>query len=303
MAFVETRVNDGLIIYGTDGGAEYSTDIVTLNSGFEQRNQNWINGRGQWNLGDRVVVQSEADTLNAFFRARKGRAVGFRFKDWLDYQDGGHGILATTSTSNTPANPGTGNGNSVYQMYKSYLSGGAYDYRQIRKPVAGTIKVYRNGTLATAGTANGNYAIDTTTGLITWVNDSVIVVTGITQANPGVVTTFTAHGLTTGQQVMITGIGGMTQVNNILHTVSVIDSTHFSIENTSAYTAFTSGGLMQKFPQLSDTLTWTGEFDVPVRFDTDKFLARFDNANITSPGVVAGGYYYIARLPIVEIRV
>lgn len=303
MAFVETRVNDGLIIYGTDGGAEYSTDIVTLNSGFEQRNQNWINGRGQWNLGDRVVVQSEADTLNAFFRARKGRAIGFRFKDWLDYQDGGSGILATTSTSNTPTNPGTGNGNSVYQMYKSYLSGGAYDYRQIRKPVAGTVKVYRNGTLATAGGANGNYAIDTTTGLITWVNDLVVSITNITQATNGVVTTATAHGLTTGWQVMMSGVAGMVEVNGILHTVSVLTSTTFSIENTTTYHAYTSGGSVQKFPQTSDALTWTGEFDVPVRFDTDKFLARFDNANITSPGVVAGGYYYIARLPIVEIRV
>jgi uncharacterized protein (TIGR02217 family) len=303
MAFVEVRINDGLILYGTDGGAGYSTDIVTLNSGYESRNSNWVNGRGNWNLGDRVVVQSEADTLNKFFRARKGRAIGFRYKDWMDYQDGGFGVLATTNQTSTPTNVGTGNGNSVYQMYKSYSSGGAYEYRQIRKPVTGTTKIYRNGVLATAGGANGNYSIDTTTGLITFVNDLVVSISAITQATAGVVTTSTAHGLTTGWQVMITGVVGMTQVNGILHTVSVINATQFSIENTTTYTAYTSGGAVQKFPQSGDSLTWTGEFDVPVRFDTDKFSARFDGANISTPGVVAGGYFYVARLPIIEVRV
>lgn len=303
MAFVETRINDGLIIYGSDGGAAYSTDIVTLNSAYEQRNQNWINGRGQWNLGDRVVQQAEADTLNSFFRARKGRAIGFRFRDWMDYQDAGNGILATVNATNTPTNPGTGNGNSVYQMFKSYASGGAYDYRQIRKPVAGIVAILRNGATVTAGTAPGNYAIDTTTGLITFVNDIVVGITSINQAAAGVVLTSAAHGLTTGWQVLISGVLGMTQVNGILHTVTVITATSFSIENTTSYSAYTSGGTVQKFPQTTDTLTWTGQFDVPVRFDTDKFMARFDNANISSPGVVNGGYFYIARLPILEIRV
>jgi len=44
-------------------------------------------------------------------------------------------------------------------------------------------------------------------------------------------------------------------------------------------------------PSGSDTLTWTGEFDVPVRFDTDSFSASYEDLNASS-----------VALPIVEIR-
>jgi len=38
--------------------------------------------------------------------------------------------------------------------------------------------------------------------------------------------------------------------------------------NTTAYGAYTSGGLASKYAQPADALTWSGEFDLPVRFDT-----------------------------------
>jgi uncharacterized protein (TIGR02217 family) len=44
-------------------------------------------------------------------------------------------------------------------------------------------------------------------------------------------------------------------------------------------------------PTTMDTLTWTGEFDVPVRFDTDTFSASYEERNASS-----------VSLPIVEIR-
>lgn len=44
-------------------------------------------------------------------------------------------------------------------------------------------------------------------------------------------------------------------------------------------------------PTSSDALTWTGEFDVPARFDTDAFSASYEELNASS-----------VSLPIVEIR-
>ena len=44
-------------------------------------------------------------------------------------------------------------------------------------------------------------------------------------------------------------------------------------------------------PSLTDTLTWAGQFDVPVRFDTDTFSASYEDQNASS-----------VSLPIVEIR-
>jgi hypothetical protein len=66
------------------------------------------------------------------------------------------------------------------------------------------------------------------------------VVSGVSVANPAVVTTSTAHGLTTGQQVTISGTGGATAVN-ATWTVTVLSGTTFSVpvNNTNAWT---SGG-------------------------------------------------------------
>lgn len=53
-------------------------------------------------------------------------------------------------------------------------------------------------------------------------------ITGITTANPGVVTTSSAHGLTTGAVVGIAGTTGATQANGVW-TVTVLSPTTFSI--------------------------------------------------------------------------
>jgi hypothetical protein len=66
-------------------------------------------------------------------------------------------------------------------------------------------------------------------------------ITGITAANPGVVTTSTAHNFVTGQKVRlrVNANFGMTQANNLVVTVTSLTATTFSIGvDTSAFTAF-----------------------------------------------------------------
>lgn len=65
-------------------------------------------------------------------------------------------------------------------------------------------------------------------------------ISGVSTANPGVVTTSAAHGLTTGQTVVIASVGGATQANGTW-VVTVIDATHFSIPVNVTGT-YTSGG-------------------------------------------------------------
>ncbi len=74
------------IAYGATGGPEYATTVVAMASGFEQRNANWSAARLKWNVASGLKHQAQLNTLIAFFRARKGRAYGFRFKDWTDYR-------------------------------------------------------------------------------------------------------------------------------------------------------------------------------------------------------------------------
>ena len=68
-------------------------------------------------------------------------------------------------------------------------------------------------------------------------------ITGITQANPGVVTV-SAHGMATGARVYIENVVGMTQINGETYTITSLTANTFSIgEDTTAYSAYTSGGV------------------------------------------------------------
>lgn len=81
---------------------------------------------------------------------------------------------------------------------------------------------------------------------ITTITTIKATITAITQANPGEVTA-TAHGLATGDYVLIKSVAGMTEVNDTWFTVTVLDANTFTIGvNTTTYTAYTSGGFAYK---------------------------------------------------------
>lgn len=74
-------------------------------------------------------------------------------------------------------------------------------------------------------------------------------ISSISRANPGVVTTTAPHGFSAGQQIALSGIAGMTELNDTLVAVTPIDATRFSIGvNTSSYDAYTSGGTTAPAP-------------------------------------------------------
>jgi hypothetical protein len=58
------------------------------------------------------------------------------------------------------------------------------------------------------------------------------------------VVTATGHGYTTGDVVMILSVVGMTELNNVIHQITVIDANTYSLNNIDAtgYTAYVSGG-------------------------------------------------------------
>lgn len=68
-------------------------------------------------------------------------------------------------------------------------------------------------------------------------------ITAATQANP-VKLTMTAHGMTTGQYLQVTSIVGMTQLNDKIYKVTVVDANNVTLDGVdgTAFTAYTSGG-------------------------------------------------------------
>lgn len=76
-------------------------------------------------------------------------------------------------------------------------------------------------------------------------------ITGITKANPAVVTSAN-HAFLTGQTVTISGVAGMTQINGLSATVNVLTANTFQLVgvNSSGFSAYTSGGLASGVYQL-----------------------------------------------------
>ncbi len=62
----------------------FSTDIVATAAGAEQRNSAWADARLRFDAGPGLRSEEELQAMLAFFRARRGAAVGFRFRDPLD---------------------------------------------------------------------------------------------------------------------------------------------------------------------------------------------------------------------------
>ena len=131
------------ISYGASGGPGYLTTIVATASGHEHRNSNWAAARGKWDVATGLRDRTHVAELIAFFRARRGRAHGFRFKDWTDYQ-GVAQVLGTGDGSRT-----------TFQLIKNYSSGGVIEARTITKPVYATVQIYKDGVVVSSGVATG----------------------------------------------------------------------------------------------------------------------------------------------------
>lgn len=163
MTFHDDRIDEG-VEKGSKGGLGFNTRITPLDSGHEQRNISWSEARGRWNIG--YGVSNEADTMavKQHHAARFGNAIGFRFKDWMDFEIGVPGDPNPAANHQTI---GTGdNAETIFQVFKRYSSGGFNYDHPIYKLVTGTYSVYLDDVLQAEP---GDYSANVDTGVITFV--------------------------------------------------------------------------------------------------------------------------------------
>jgi uncharacterized protein (TIGR02217 family) len=126
----------------------FSTAVVTTASGHEQRNADWASGRLRFDAGPGVRSEGDLQTLIAFFRARRGAARGFRFRDPYDFSSRS-GAGAVTAGDQLL---GVGDGvRTEFPLIKRYGAEGEAELRRITRPVMGTVLVSLGGMLATSG--------------------------------------------------------------------------------------------------------------------------------------------------------
>ena len=141
MSFHEVRFPANLS-FGSIGGPERRTEVVTLANGFEERNTPWKHSRRRYDAGMGLRSLDDVEILIAFFEARQGQMHGFRWKDWADYKS------CKPSGQITPLDQLIALGDeqtTVYPLLKCYPSGGIEYHRPISKPVKGTVRIAEAG--------------------------------------------------------------------------------------------------------------------------------------------------------------
>jgi uncharacterized protein (TIGR02217 family) len=163
MAFHDVRFPASLS-FGSVGGPERRTEIVSLSNGFEERNTPWAHSRRRYDAGLGLRSLNDVEELIAFFEARQGQMYAFRWKDWADFKS------SLPNAEVTPLDQRIGTGDevtTVFQLNKTYGSGGVTYRRPIKKPVSGTVKIAVEGDARQEGV---DFSVDLATGLVTFVD-------------------------------------------------------------------------------------------------------------------------------------
>lgn len=161
MIIKEIRFPDD-ISYGSSGGPAYSTLVPHTGSGYEDTLSNWSAARHRYNVGYGLRTFDKIERVIAFFHAVRGRAFGFRYKDWADFKS----CAVDATPAATDQALGTGDGVvAAFQLWKTYTYSGEGYARKITKPVLGTVKVAVAGVAKTITT---HFTVSSVTGIVTF---------------------------------------------------------------------------------------------------------------------------------------
>ena len=156
MAFHEVRL-PARLAFGSTGGVERRTEIVSLASGHERRSTPWAQGRRRYLIGANLRSLDDMAALTAFFEARRGRLYGFRFRDFADFRSCAPAAMPGPGDERL----GVGDGERTqFQLVKHYGEADAAWARHISKPLEGSVRV------AVAGVEEPGFTVETATGMV-----------------------------------------------------------------------------------------------------------------------------------------
>lgn len=159
MDFLEDPAFPTCPSFGFTSTPAYRVSVVETAGGHERRNKHWRRPRHRFQASVSPRAEDEVAAVLEFYHAVGGRAHGFRFKDYVDFQSCRKGEDVSPLDQPLVAIAGA-----TYQLYKFYTAGVLTQERIIQKPVAGTVRVADAGVEKTLGV---DWTLDETTGIVT----------------------------------------------------------------------------------------------------------------------------------------
>lgn len=149
MGFHEDAIFPSKLAAGSRFGLRHDTAVVSNPSAYSQRVPRLDLPLIIADVSTALTSPAGATELLRFFTARQGATYGFRFPHPFDRSSN----LDDRSDATTPNDQRIGVGNGIKQRFKlrkAVVDGGIARYRNILKPIVGSVTVAINGTQVTA---------------------------------------------------------------------------------------------------------------------------------------------------------
>jgi uncharacterized protein (TIGR02217 family) len=289
---------DSIILAGVRGRNERMNQRATNQGGFTSANVIWTRTLRRYEVGIAPLTVAQWAALEGIHEVTEGGAFGFLMRDPKD-QTAAAGLLHSFTTAEV-GTIGQGFGVPVFRMFKRYTAGSRTKDRRITRP--GSVVIRRAGVVAVAGSSAGQYALNATTGTVTFVADASQAMSSITVGASTVLNFANGTGMVAamavGERVFLTGVSGTAaaNLNNLSHAITANGATSLTISTTTTGLTATSGTAL-RYPQASDTMTWTGDFYVPVHFEQDFIDWEISRSGSAETRLTSG-----PNVTIVEVR-
>ena len=280
---------------GIRGKNMRSNTRVMSGSGYAAVNINWARTLRQYELGIKPMEVAQWLEIEALHEATDGGAYGFKMQDPKDRTvTHTNGFLQGYEDGIEVGDVGEGYGTKDYVIKKRYstINGVSTYDRRITRPNS-PIEIKKAGSVV----AGSGYTLSTSTGIVTFNPIASQSPSSITVGNSTILnfpnTTFTTL-FTAADRIYVDGVVGTaaTLLNNKSFPILSISANQILLNvNTTGLTVTTTGNA-RMYPQADETLTWSGEFFVPVHFANDDIdwevmvSGTYDSRIVAGPSVV-----------------
>lgn len=261
--FLEERISS-TILSGASFQDDYAVVILQTSGGQEYRSLTHAFPVRTFDVSYLLDNAKTYAELQAIYHRAHGKFAGFRVRCSDEFSSNGR--IGTPTPFDQPMGlVSTG----VYQLRKYYgtdktAGASGYAYRNIYKPVFATTRV----AIGATEIRSADWSVVTTTGRVTFVADKTFAVTGISKAANAVISV-ASHTVAVGQSLQVSACSGMTQINGLRALVTATTGTSITVAiDSTAFSTWTSAGVVHTNPQAGEAVTAGFEFDFPVRFNT-----------------------------------
>jgi uncharacterized protein (TIGR02217 family) len=160
--FLEERLSRDILI-GASFQDDYAVTVVNSDNWNEYRRMAHPFPARRFDVSFLMSKQAAYDELLAMWHRAHGQYAGFRVRCYDEWSS--NGATGTPTYLDQPTIILSATTRQLVKRYGTNKTAGAtgYPYRQIKKPVSGTVVAAKNGVALTGG----QFTVDTTTGIVT----------------------------------------------------------------------------------------------------------------------------------------